>query len=51
MALVAVGVGIATRVAGFHDLGPIEAHSIADAFIPAFEEMLVNSWAEETEES
>lgn len=49
IALVAAGVGIVTRIAGTHELGPIESHSIADAFIPAFEEMLVRSWSAKTE--
>ena len=50
MALVAIAVGITTRISGAHDLGPIESHSVADAFTPAFEKMLVKNWSAKAEE-
>lgn len=50
MVLVAIAVGTATRISGSHELGPIESHSIADAFGPAFGEMLVRSWSAKVEE-
>lgn len=46
MVLLTSVVGIVTRISGFHELGPIESHSISDAFAPAFEEMLVMGWSE-----